>query len=101
MEQIGLGEQAKFSNPAEELKYLREQVAAKEKLLLGKPEMVPHEQAALEELQNYREFKPHEVLTPEYALKPSQVEQITLELSPELHDDQMSELLAILQTKGG
>ncbi|MEA1929840.1 MAG: hypothetical protein U9M92_03110 [Patescibacteria group bacterium] len=105
MEQIGFGEGPKFKTPTEELAFLRQQVAEKEKSLAesapeGQRQEIAPEQMVAEQVSAYREFKPHEVLTPGHELKPHQVEEIVLELSPELHDDQMSELLTVLQEKG-
>ncbi len=103
MENVG-GRESKFSNPTEELTYLRERLNSLEKSALSQES--PVEKAGesydpvREMITGFKEKQPLEVLTADYALKTPDVAAIVLDLSPEAHDRQMEELLALIQTKG-
>ncbi len=86
----------KFATPEEELHYLREQVARKEREM-GTPSP---EGAVQETIQSYSAAPPEAVLTPELHMKEHEREAVTLDLSPETHDQKMEELIGILQEKG-
>ncbi len=90
----------KFKNPEEELNYLRAKVASHEKTHEFTGEVVPQEEIIKEELIEHGNKNPAEVLDESYALKKHEVENIVLDLSPEVHDAQMGELVNILQEKG-
>jgi hypothetical protein len=91
---------SKFSTPEEELKYLREQVALKERVIREKGE-TPHRANLInEELETYKKNVPEDVLSKDYRLTHMHKEAIVLDLTPELHDEKMGELLGLLQEKG-
>src|ERR1035437_989675 len=90
----------KFKSPEEELNYLRAKVSSQEKMLANKGESLPREEIIKRELNIHADRKPADVLDESYALKTHEVETIALDLSPELHDTQMGELVNILQEKG-
>jgi len=91
----------RFSSPEEELKFLREKVLEKERSMnLGEqnPE-VRREEAIREEINTYAKV-PETVLSPDFKLEHAAAEGIVLDLAPESHDAQMSELLGVLQEHG-
>jgi len=90
----------KFKTPEEELNYLRAKVSSHEKMLANKGETLPREEIIKKELTTHGDRNPADVLDKSYALQTHEVESIALDLSPELHDTQMGELVNILQEKG-
>ncbi len=87
-------------NPGEELARLRGIVAERHSAAEKKGESVTERAVAKRVVEDYSAAKPHQVLAPEYTLKDHEANEIVLELSPETHDAQMSELLAVIQEKG-
>ena len=90
----------KFTNPQEEISYLREMIAKKEREMLEKTPGASVEHIAREEVIKYAEKKPTEVLAEKYIVPTQEMEAIVLDLAPEAHDDKMNELLGMLETKG-
>ena len=90
----------KFKTPEEELEYLRAKVSSHEKALAEKGIEKSREEIINNEIAEHAERNPEEVLDENYALKKHEVESIALDLSPEVHDTQMGELVNILQEKG-
>ena len=91
---------AKFTNPNEEIAYLKDMIARKERELLANTPEARMEHIAREALVRYAERKPDEVLHEKYIVPSDEAQAIVLELSPEDHDDTMSELLGMLEKKG-
>ena len=89
----------KFKSPAEELQYLRDRIASKERELAGVGER-PREEIIREEVKTYAKRPPKEVLSPEFKIPEGEQEGIVLGLAPEAHDGKIEELLGILQEKG-
>lgn len=100
MENFSENNLKKFSSPQEELDFLRSEVAKHEKALLEKGEEMHRETVISNKVSDYKAIKPEEALSPEYKIPAQDVESIVLDLSPEEHDDKMSELISILQEKG-
>jgi hypothetical protein len=100
VEQFNGGIEQKFSTPEEELNYLRAKVSQHEKMLANTGKELPREEIIKKELSEHANLKPKDVLAEHYALKEHEVESIVLDLSPEVHDFQMSELVNVLQEKG-
>ena len=90
----------KFQNPQEEISYLREMIAKKEREILEKTPEASVEHVAREEVVRYAEKKPTEVLHEKYIVPTQEMEAVVLDLAPETHDDKMNELLGMLETKG-
>lgn len=86
-------ESKNLKTPEEEIVFLRAQLAEKEKLLNS-------EQAVKETIQEYKEVPHQEVLHKEYVLPKEKTEAIVLELTPEEHDEKISDLLGMMQTHG-
>lgn len=89
-----------FSTPQEEISYLKEKIAQKERELLERTPEASVEHIARQEVAAYAERKPHEVLHPKNIVPTQEMEAIVLDLAPEAHDDKMNELLGILRDKG-
>lgn len=101
MERSGSYAEQRFSSPEEELRFLREKVMEKESAM-GMNEQNPEirrEEAIREEINTYAKA-PETVLSPDFKLEHATAEGIILDLAPENHDVQMSELLGILQEHG-
>ncbi|MFH1626667.1 MAG: DUF87 domain-containing protein [bacterium] len=90
----------KFKTPEEELNYLRAKISVQEKMLANTGELIPQEKIIKDEIVKHSNKKPSDILDEQYALKEHEIESIVLDLSPEIHDSQMSELVNILQEKG-
>jgi hypothetical protein len=90
----------RFSNPQEEIEYLRAQIAEKERAL-GAEGYAPERMAtAYNELQAYKEKPAHEVLHDTHRLEQSEVEAIALDLPPDDDDAAVQELLYLVEEKG-
>lgn len=93
----------KFETPEQELIYLREQIALKEKALVEKGTSVENthrEAIARQTVMSYAEKKPNEVLHPDMLLSKKESDAIVLELRPEAHDEKIEELVGIMYEKG-
>lgn len=90
----------KFSTPQEELAFLRNELADKERLLEAPDNKIERERIASKNIKAYKAMEPEVVLGSDYKLDREEVEGIVLNLAPESHDDRMQELLGILQKKG-
>ena len=90
----------KFTNPQEEIAYLRQMIARRERVLLEETPEASIEHVAREEVVKYAERKPDEVLHEKYIVPTPEMEAVVLELSPEEHDEKMNELLGFLEEKG-
>lgn len=94
-------EMPKFKTPEEELVYLREHVAKKEKELISKGHFEhTNEKAVQEIISEYKEIPVKEVIHKDNLINKKEAENIVLQLKPEEHDVIMEELLGILLTKG-
>jgi hypothetical protein len=90
----------KFTSPHEEIAYLRDMIARKEREILDKTPEASTEHITREEVVRYAERKPDEVLHEKYIVPTQEMEAVVLELSPEEHDDKMNELLGMMNEKG-
>src|SRR3989344_2096315 len=100
MESKLLTPQTTFKNPEEEMAYLRQFIAEKEKALqevgLTKEALAP----TREVLAEYKVTPAAKVLHPEYEIKKEEIEKIVLKLAPEEHDIQVNELVLLAKEKG-
>ncbi|HEU5114172.1 MAG TPA: DUF87 domain-containing protein, partial [Candidatus Paceibacterota bacterium] len=90
----------KFETPEQELAYLREQIALKEKALADRGEAANRESITKQTVASYAEKAPHEVLHPDMQMSKKESEAIVLELMPEEHDAKVEELVGIMYEKG-
>lgn len=86
--------------PDDELAYLREQIALKERELEALKEIRPREEIAHERIIHHRTQESEEVLHPSYQLPAEQAATLALNLDPDSDDATMDELRSILETKG-
>lgn len=90
----------KFSSPEEELVYLRQVVASRERKALTEGEKFDREAAITEEIKNYSTQDADKVLHESFKIPETTKQEIVLELSPEAHDKNIEELLPVLFEKG-
>ena len=91
----------RFSSPEEEVFFLRQQLAAREReLLFRQPEIDPVEREALgrQELREYSQFTPKSVLHPEYELQPQELAEASHMV--EVSTDPVAEVLELAKEKG-
>jgi len=94
-------EMPKFKNPEEELSYLKEHIALKEKELIQKGHFENVNKNAVQEVvKEYQKIPVNEVLHKDNSFSEKKTEGIVLKLKPETHDVVMEELLGILITNG-
>lgn len=87
----------KFDSPKEEADYLRDRLKHIESQV--RDESKAHESMS-KEIQAYGSFKPEEVMSVNAVVPESDRNAIVLDLTPEKHDEKISELLVLLQQKG-
>ena len=96
-------ENTQFKSPEEELAFLKEQVALREKKLYekspGTKQEILKEQAVRDVVESYKEV-PQEVIHEDIRHTPEDSEVISLKLKPEAHDQQIEELFGILLEHG-
>ncbi len=106
MENVGTTAREKFSSPEEEVRFLREKLAAKESEIenadAGRAERKDFGklESARGIIRDYASQKSSDVLSPGYAISESKADNIVLELKPEAHDKKMEELLGMLLSRG-
>jgi hypothetical protein len=101
MEKVNFANSEKFSSPEEELSYLRQVVAEKEKQVLEQNNYKPDTEKVISQtLEQYKKHNPLEKLNKGHLVPEKMQEEIVLELAPETHDDKMAELIIMVETKG-
>jgi hypothetical protein len=90
----------KFASPQEELTYLRQQVAERERDLTSRGAEVNREEIIHDKLKDYSYQAPQQVLHPKMEVGASMIKELALNLAPEEHDTKISELGRLLQEKG-
>ncbi len=100
MEKFDLSPDSKLRSPEEEIAFLRERILAVEKSLGGKMENIPRHEVVKEAVRTYSDTPTEKVLEHPHRANEQELKEIALDLSPEAHDEIMSELLAIIQTRG-
>ncbi len=93
-------EVSKFTSPEQEIAFLREKISLKEAELKEKNLDVNLDKVVSEEIAQYKDVLPKEVLDQTYELAKHDAEAIVLNLEPETHDKKMEELLGLLNEKG-
>jgi hypothetical protein len=100
MEELSFKEIPKFKNPEEELSFLRERLAEKEKEVLSSNQESSREELAKEVISAYEKHPAEEVMKKSSLLREKDREEIVLRLHPETHDKKMEELLTVVLEKG-
>jgi len=88
------------STPEDELAYLREQIAVKERELAALKQERPREEVAHERIREHRSASADNLLAPEMQLSSSAIDELALPLDPDSDDETMAELQGIMQEKG-
>lgn len=89
-----------FTNPEEEIAFLREQISNKEIELRESKKDFNIDDVVKQQIEIYKNKLPKEVLDETLALSKVDMESIVLNLEPEKHDKKIEELLSIVNTKG-
>ncbi|MEN9920545.1 MAG: hypothetical protein RL538_438 [Candidatus Parcubacteria bacterium] len=95
------GAPKQFSSPSEEIEYLRNQIAARERELLHRTPEVDQadiETVSRQEIKSYTSFTPKMVLDKDYALTPEQVTQSAEAIA--ISHDPIEDILQIAYEKG-
>ncbi len=90
----------RFSNPEEEIAFLRREISNKEAELREKQVDYKVEDVVKDQISRYRDKLPKEVLTETFAIAEHDIESIVLDLAPEQHDKKMSEIFDIFYDRG-
>ncbi|OHA18167.1 MAG: hypothetical protein A2664_01715 [Candidatus Taylorbacteria bacterium RIFCSPHIGHO2_01_FULL_46_22b] len=85
-----------FNSPEEELAFLRERIAQKERELSGKEP----EHAVQETINEYKQVPKETVLAPAMQIHETELSEYHLKLSPEPHDAQVAQLVHLVVEKG-
>ncbi|MGI9118293.1 MAG: type IV secretory system conjugative DNA transfer family protein [Minisyncoccia bacterium] len=93
-------EKPHFSNPTEELAYLRGQVQKMEQKLTNEGSNIERTALAQETLQQYKKIPTKEVLHEGLQMSDNEHEAVALRLHPEEHDSVMEELVGLVEVKG-
>src|SRR4051812_25288769 len=100
MENVGAQLEQKFKTPEEEVAYLRQQVAERERELAARGAEVARDEVIADKVKDYSYVQPKQVLHSDYEAAPSIIKELALDLAPEAHDVKITELFKILQDKG-
>jgi hypothetical protein len=96
-----LSKTPEFKNPQQEIDFLRKQIEHHTESLPGNESIEQkREQVARQVVEGYKEAEHHEVVHENMHLDESEVEGIQLRLSPEEHDNVISELMTIMLEQG-
>jgi hypothetical protein len=98
MEGFPQGSSPKFKSPEEEIAFLRERIAEREKQMEGLG--VSQEKVTEQVIESYKQADAKDILHEARVMPEHQVEALVLKLKPETHDRKMEELLGILMDKG-
>lgn len=90
----------KFKSAKEELEYLKQQVSLKENELYLKGFATDRTDIVKDAISRYKEVQTDDVLHPNFKLNDKKVDEIVLNLAPENHDNKMSEMIGLMQSKG-
>ncbi len=100
MERQHVASPEKFTSPQEELNYLRERVAEKEREIEASPNRFDRDRIAKREIAEYSEHPPATVLHETIVMPEHDILRSVLKLEPETHDKQVDGLLKIVQERG-
>ncbi len=90
----------KFKSPEEEIAFLRERIAERERQMEGAGLGGGQEKATQDVVEAYKKADARDILHEARVMPEHQVEALVLKLRPEAHDRKMEELLGILMDQG-
>lgn len=99
MEDFGILPQ-KFNSPQEEIAFLKEHIAFREKNLAREGAVYNKEDVHTQTIESYARTEAKEILTSSHHLPEHTVETLVLKLKPETHDRKMEELFGLLTETG-
>jgi len=100
MEGLDFEKSPNFKNSQEELEFLRNHLAEREKALVEKGKEANKEKISHEIIKDYGRYEPDEVMHKKATMDNKSIDKLVLRLHPEPHDDKMEELLGVLLSKG-
>ncbi len=100
MEGLNLNNIPKFENPEEEIRFLREHLAKKEKEMNEKGLDSNKEKLAEGLVQEYKNIKPQEVLSSSFVSTESEIKKLSLKLKEESHDSKIENFYQVVKEKG-
>ena len=100
MERPRVASPEKFRSPEDEIAYLREKVAEKERELEAAPNRFEKDRIAKREIAEYAEHPPATILHEAIVMPEHDIVHNILKLEPEAHDAQIDGLLKIVQERG-
>jgi len=100
MEKHELSLEKKFQTPEEEILFLRNQIAEREKEVREKNFHIETNAIVQEQISKYKDILPQHVLDETLQIAEADIESLVLNLTPEKHDKKIKELLDILNKKG-
>lgn len=100
MERPKVASPEKFKSPEEELQYLRDKVAEKEREIESAPNRFEKDRIAKRELTEYAEVPAATILHETVVMPEHDIVHNVLKLEPEMHDKQIDGLLRIVQERG-
>jgi hypothetical protein len=89
-----------IQSPEEELAYLREQVAAKERELASLRDPAPREVVVHERILHHKSAPAEATLAPEYRISDADARTLALNLDPDDTDETVDELRRIMEERG-
>lgn len=92
--------QRTISSPEEELAYLREQIAQKERELARAYEVRPQAEIVHERILTHKETPTEQILAPEYTVPQTEVSILAETLAPRTQADALAELSTFAEQKG-
>lgn len=99
MEDFGILPQ-KFNSPQEEIAFLKQHIAFREKNLAREGAVYNTEDIHTQTIESYAKVEAQEVLSSTHRLPEHTVETLVLKLKPETHDRKMEELFGMLTETG-
>ncbi len=89
-----------FNSPEEEIIFLKQQIAFREKNLVAEGHEYKKEDLHTETIEQYARTEAKQILSTTHRIPEHRVEALVLKLSPEAHDRKMEELLGMLTETG-
>lgn len=90
----------KFQTPEEEIAYLRQQIQERERQIENVGEQPDREKIIEHTITDYKKNTPEDVLEKGNVVPETIRNEIVLQLSPEEHDNRMSELMSMVEKNG-
>jgi hypothetical protein len=100
VDRVDSGFVEKFKTKDEEINFLRNQIANKERELREKNYNIDTEAVVREQISKYKDTLPDNVLEETLKIAENDLDSIVLDLTPETHDTKIKELIKLTNEKG-